>query len=70
MNLQFGMVAAQADDAFLMASDGLWDTLDPVQVRLLRPCPSSHSFHQGMTVLRPASATVALMIRKQCRRAG
>ena len=34
LNLQFGMVAAQADDAFLMASDGLWDTLDPVQVRL------------------------------------
>ena len=33
MNLQFGMVAAQPNDAFLMASDGLWDTLDPVQVR-------------------------------------
>ncbi len=32
MNLQFGMVAAQPDDIFLMASDGLWDTLDPVQV--------------------------------------
>ena len=34
MNLQFGMIAAQADDMFLMASDGLWDTLDPVQVTL------------------------------------
>ena len=33
MNLQFGMVAARPDDCFLMASDGLWDTLDPVQVR-------------------------------------
>ena len=32
MNLQFGMVAAQPNDIFLMASDGLWDTLDPVQV--------------------------------------
>ena len=32
MNLQFGMVAAQPDDIFLMASDGLRDTLDPVQV--------------------------------------
>ena len=30
-NLQFGMVAARAADMFLIASDGLWDTLDPVQ---------------------------------------
>jgi len=33
MNLQFGMMAARPDDCFLMASDGLWDTLDPVQAR-------------------------------------
>ncbi len=36
MNLQFGMVAARPSDMFLLASDGLWDTLDPVQV-LARP---------------------------------
>ena len=36
MNLQFGMVAARPSDVFLMASDGLWDALDPVQV-LARP---------------------------------
>ena len=34
MNLQFGMIAAACHDEFLMASDGLWDTLDPVQVSM------------------------------------
>ena len=36
-NLQYGVAVAAEDDVFLSATDGVWDTLDPVQVRL--PCP-------------------------------
>ena len=32
-NLQYGVTVATEDDVFLAATDGIWDTLDPVQVR-------------------------------------
>ncbi len=38
-NLQYGVAVTVDDDVFLSATDGVWDTLDPVQVLLL--CPLS-----------------------------
>ena len=32
-NLQYGVAVATEDDVFLAATDGVWDTLDPVQAR-------------------------------------
>ena len=46
LNLQFGMVAAQPDDIFLLASDGLWDTLDPVQAR--QTCITAYQTSQNL----------------------
>ena len=60
MNLQFGMVAARPEDVFLMASDGLWDTLDPVQVTLLEQanrCIGSFSFGREVLNCRVATST-------------
>ena len=38
-NLQYGVTVAAEDDVFLAATDGVWDTLDPVQANSLHRWP-------------------------------